>query len=218
VSDRFQVASLRELELPPLPDSARWALVRQKLGIGAFGANAWTAQEAGQEVIGEHDELGPRAGKHEELYVVIAGRATFTLDGEEVEAPAGTFVFVRDPAVKRKAVADEAKTTVLVVGGPRGEAFTPSQWERSAHAFGYFATHEYDKAHAILSEALEEHPDDAGVLFNLACAESLLGRADDALGHLQQAIAKEESFRELARSDTDFDPNRDDPRFSELVG
>jgi tetratricopeptide (TPR) repeat protein len=218
VSEKFRVASLHELELPSLPTSPRWALVRQKLGINAFGANAWTSQQAGQEVIGEHDEVGPRAGKHEELYVVLAGRATFTIDGEDVEAPAGTLVFVRDPAAKRKAVADEAETTVLVVGAPPGEAFTPSQWERSAQAFGYFATQEYDKAHAILSEALEEYPDDAGVLFNLACAESLLGRTDDAVGHLQQSIAREESFRKLAQKDTDFDSIREDPRFKELIG
>lgn len=139
MSDRFRVASLRELELPRVPSSPRWALVRQKLGISAFGA-------------------------------------------------------------------------------PPGEPFTPSPWERSAPAFGYFATQEYEKAHAILSETLEEHPDDPGVLFNLACAESLLGRTDDALGHLQQSFAKEDNFRELARTDSDFDAIRDDPQFRELVG
>lgn len=59
--------------------------MRHRLGIGAFGINAWTAQEAGQEIIGEHDELGPRAGNHEELYIVISGAATFTVDGETRE-------------------------------------------------------------------------------------------------------------------------------------
>jgi tetratricopeptide (TPR) repeat protein len=218
VSDKFRVASLRELELPPVPGSPRWATVRHELGISAFGINAWTAQEAGQEVIEEHDELGPRAGKHEELYVILAGHATFTIDGEEVAAPAGTFVFVRDPAAKRRAVADEAETTVLVVGGRPGEAFTPSQWERSAPAFGFFATKEYDKAHAYLSEVLDQYPDDTGVVFNLACAESLLGRTDEAIDHLRRAIDREDRFREAAQSDADFDPIRDDPRFKELVG
>ena len=218
MSDRFRVASLRELELPAIPTSARWALVRQTLGISAFGANAWTSQEPGQEIISEHDEMGPRTGKHEELYVVLAGRATFTVDDRQIDAPAGTFVFVRDPSSKRKAVADEAETTVLVIGATPGEAFTPSQWERSARALGYFATQEYDKAHAVLSEELERYPDDPGLLFNLACAESLLGRPDDAVAHLRTAIDQEDRFRELARQDSDFDSIRDDPRFSELVG
>ena len=217
MSDKFHVDSLSGMEIPPVPQYPRWANVRQKLGISSFGINAWTAQSPGQEIIGEHDELGPRAGKHEELYVVISGRATFTVDGEELEAPAGTFVFVRDPAAKRKAVADEAETTVLAIGARPGEAFTPSQWERSAPAFAYFATKEYEKAHEILWSVVEEYPDDAGALFNLACAESLLGRTEDAIAHLGESIAQDDVFRELAQTDSDFDPVRDDPRFRELV-
>ena len=217
MSDAFRMDSLSGMEIPPLPNSPRWANIRQKLGISAFGINAWTAQTAGQEIIGEHDELGPRAGKHEELYVVLSGRATFTVDGEQLEAPAGTFVFVRDPAAKRKAVADEAETTVLAIGARPGEPFAPSQWERSAPAFGYFATKEYEKAHEILAGVVAKYPDDAGALFNLACAESLLGRTDDAIAHLGESIAQDETFRELAQTDSDFDRVRNDPRFRELV-
>jgi tetratricopeptide (TPR) repeat protein len=218
VSEKFQVVTLSEIELPYSSDgSIRWAPVRRRLNVGSFGINAWTATEAGKDLIGEHDEVGPRAHRHEELYFVVKGRATFTVDGETIDAPAGTVVFVRDPAAKRKAVADEDGTTVLSVGGTPGEVFTPSQWERSAPALGYFATQEYDKAHEALLEAHAEFPDDPGVLFNLACAESLLGRADDAIGHLQQSIAIDESFREFAQTDTDFDAIRDDARFQELV-
>jgi hypothetical protein len=219
VSEKFQVVTLSEIELPYSSDgSIRWAPVRRRLDVGSFGINAWTATEAGKYVIGEHDEVGPRAHRHEELYYVASGRATFTVDGETIDAPAGTVVFVRDPAAKRKAVADEAGTTVLSVGGSPGEVFTPSAWERSAPALRYFATQEYDKAYEAMREAHSEFPDDPGVLFNLACAESLLGRTDDAIGHLQQSLENDESFRALAKSDSDFDPIRDDPRFRELVG
>ena len=218
MSDRYQVATLTEMELPPLPERPRWATVRYQLGINAFGINAWTADEAGREIIEEHDELGRRAGKHEELYLVVKGSATFTVDGETVDAPAGTFVFVRDPAAKRKAVAAEPETTVLVIGGRPREAFEPSQWERSAPALGFFATKEYDKAVEFLSKAREETPDDAGILFNLACAESLLGRTDDAIAHLGESVANDDSFREYAQNDSDFDPIREDARFKELVG
>ena len=217
MSEKFRVASLSELELPPLANTPRWATVRHSLGISAFGINAWIGG-AGQEVISEHDEVGPRAGRHEELYVVMSGLATFTVDGEEFEAPSGTFVFVKDPAAKRKAVAREPETAILAIGAAAGEAFTPSEWERSAPAFGYFATKEYDKAYELLSSAHEEFPDDAGVLFNLACSESLLGRSDDAIDHLRQAVASDERFKELARADSDFDPIREDPRFRDVVG
>jgi tetratricopeptide (TPR) repeat protein len=217
VSDKFRVADLSEMEIPTM-DALRWATVRSHLGVEAFGVNAWTANEAGQEVIGEHDEVsGNDARWHQELYVVLKGRATFTVDGDEVDAPPGTFVFVHDPAAKRKAVSTEPNTTVLAIGGKPGEAFTSPRWERSAPALGFFATKQYEKAYAVLAEAHREYPDDALVLFNLACAESLLGRPDEAIAHLEQSFA-EDRFRELAKTDTDFDPIRDDPRFKQLVG
>lgn len=215
MSKKYRVASISELEVPSSLTS-RWAPVRRHFDVGSFGINAWTA-DTGNEVITEHDEVGPQARRHEELYLVVKGRATFTVDGETVEAPAGTFVFVHDPAAKRKAVAQESETTILVAGGAPGEVYTPPHWERSAPALGYFATKEYDKAHDALMQAHEEFPDDAAVFFNLACAESLLGRADDAIGHLEQSIAHEERFRELARTDSDFDAIREDPRFKDLV-
>jgi tetratricopeptide (TPR) repeat protein len=218
VSEKFRAASLSELELPATAATPRWATVRHALGITAFGVNAWIGQEAGQEVIVEHDEVGPRSNRHEELYVVIAGHATFTVDGEEIDAPNGTFVFVKDPAAKRKAVAGEPETTILAVGATPGQAFEPSEWERSAPALGSFATGDYDKAYELMAEANREFPYDPAVLFNLACAESLLGRTDEAIEHLERSIKSDDRFRELAQNDTDFDAIRDDPRFTALVG
>jgi hypothetical protein len=217
VSEKFKVATLREMETQTA-QGLRWATVRAYLGIDAFGVNAWTADEADKEVISEHDEVANNGNQHQELYVVLNGRATFAVDGEEFEASAGTLVFVRDPSAKRKAVAAEPETTVLAVGAKAGEAFTPSEWERSAPAFEFFATKEYDKAYDVLAKVHGDYPEDTTVLYNLACAESMLGRADEAITHLEQSIASQERFRELAKNDTDFDPIRDDPRFGTLVG
>jgi len=213
-------AHISELELPRNPDQLawpRWATVRLHFGIQSFGVNAWTSVESGDRVIDEHDELGERAGRHEELYFVVGGRARFTVAGDEIDAPAGTFIFVRDPAVKRGAVAEEADTTVLVVGGRPGEPFTPSPWERSARAFGYWATGEFEKAIDVLEEAHAEYPDDAGVLFNLACAESRAGRRADALAHLREAVEREERFGDLAAKDPDFEPIRANPEFASAI-
>lgn len=217
MSERFRVARLESLEIPSATPSVRWAPIRRDLGVASFGINSWTAAQAGAEVIVEHDELGPGAQRHEELYLVVAGRATFTVDGRTVDAPQGTIVFVHDPGAKRKAVAEEAGTTILTVGARPGAAYEPSAWERSAPALGYFSTQEYDKAYEALARAHAEYPEDGGVLYNLACAESLTGRTDDALSHLEQAIALDERFREYAQSDSDLDAIRDDPRFSRLV-
>lgn len=213
-------ARIRELELPAHPDHPewpRWATVRHHFGISAFGVNAWRAPEAGGRLIDEHDELGPRAGRHEELYFVAGGHARFTVAGDEIDAPEGTFVFVRDPAAKRTAVAEEPDTIVLVAGGRPGVAFEPSAWERSAPALAYWGTREYGKAIALLEKTHSEYPADAGVLYNLACAESLDGRKADAVEHLREAIELDPQFAGLAQEDSDFDAIRDDAEFTSAI-
>ena len=92
-----------------------WRPVRHHFGITSFGINAWTAREAGERIVNEHDEAD-EADRSEELYLVTQGRAVFDLDGERREAPAGTFVFVQ-PEVKRTAFAEEPGTTIVAVGG-----------------------------------------------------------------------------------------------------
>lgn len=109
-----------------------WKPLRHVLGIRAFGVNAWLTAAAGERVIEEHDEAGDQG--QEELYVVLRGRATFTVDGTTVDAPAGTSVAVTDASLTRGAVAAEAGTVVLAIGAVRGQGFTPSDWEQRALA------------------------------------------------------------------------------------
>jgi len=212
VSDRFTVTPLTEIDGYADQGRPLWHMVRSALGIEAFGINAWTATEDGQEVIGEHDEIGQGAGRHEELYVVLGGAARFTLDGEVVETPAGTVVHVPSPHVRRSATAD-AGTTILVVGGRPGEAFEVSPWERSAEALRFWPTGDWERAIAILQRQNVEYPENAGVLYNLACAEARFGRTDDAVEHLRQAVELEPRFLENARGDDDLAAIRDDERF-----
>ena len=126
----MKLADMKPLEHND-PDLDPWIPVRHRLGISAFGINAWSAKEAGDRIIEEHDELNPDpAQNHEELYLVIDGHATFTVDGEEVDAPRGTFVFVKDPALVRTAFGKEAGTTILSIGAAPGAPFEVSAWER----------------------------------------------------------------------------------------
>jgi AraC-like ligand binding domain len=111
------------------PDDPEWKPLRLHLGITAFGINAWIARSAGQDVIERHTETADSETAHQELYVVTRGSATFTVDGQTIEAPEGSVVFVPDPDSVREAVANEAGTTVLVVGAAPGEGFRPSSWE-----------------------------------------------------------------------------------------
>jgi len=187
--------------------------VRHHLGITAFGATAWTAGAAGDRVINEHDEVDG----DEELYLVTQGHATFELDGERVDAPAGTCVFV-PPPVKRTAFAEEAGTTILAVGGTPGQAYRPRGWELWAPLAAAYEAGEYDEVGDRLREVVDAGPQYPLLYFNLACLESLTGRTDEAIGHLRQSLELSDEFLEYAKTDSDLDAIRDEPAFKELVG
>ncbi len=189
--------------------------VRHHLGITSFGINAWTGHEAGDRVINEHDEAEIEDGQ-EELYFVHSGRARFELDGETLEAPAETFVFVR-PGVKRTATAEEAGTTILVIGGSPGKIFEPSGFEIWAPLSAAYNAGEYAEAADRGLELVDAYPEYPMLLYNLACCESLAGRSAQAVEHLRDAIDRGERFRSFATEDSDFDPIRDDPAFKKLV-
>ncbi len=178
-----------------------WRPVRRTLDIGAFGINAYVAPNVGDDVVEEHTEesLG-----HEEVYVVLAGRAAFTLDEEALDAPAGTIVFVQDPRVKRHARAAEPGTAVLAVGGPRGGVYEPSPWEDFFAAEKHRAAGDYAAYASELASALERRPDHPATLYNLACAEALAGRPEDALAHLRRALELKPDWVETARKDDDL--------------
>ena len=124
--------------------------LRRDFDITAFGVNAIYQAKAGEQVVMEHDELGPFAGGHEELYAVLKGGCTFTIDGDEVEAPAGTVVWVGDPATKRSSVATEDGTIVLAVGGKRGAAFQVNPYETMADFNPPYREKDYEGALAVL--------------------------------------------------------------------
>jgi hypothetical protein len=215
---RFSV--LRLAESPELPLSSTpelgWHPVRHRLDVNAFGMNTFTCHTAGGPLIEEHDELGVTAGGHEEVYVVMTGHAAFTLDGQEIDAPAGTFVAVHDPAVRRGAKALVAGTTALVVGGAPGRPFQVSLWEYVFRADGKARQGRPSESVAILSAALELWPEEPVVLYNLACFESLSGRHDDALAHLQRAVGLDVEYAGYAVKDADLDAIRDRPGFPRL--
>jgi mannose-6-phosphate isomerase-like protein (cupin superfamily) len=191
--------------------------VRRPLDIGAFGVGAIYQAKAGEDVVNEHDELGPGADKHEELYVVVQGSATFTVDGAEVDAPHGTVVFVQ-PEAKRKAVATTDETIVLAVGGRRGEAYRLPPGGELGGFFEHYNEKDYEGALAACHVALEKFPGNALILYNIACMQSLLGRGDEALETLGTSVEAWPQFKENAQKDDDFTSLREDPRFLELVG
>jgi mannose-6-phosphate isomerase-like protein (cupin superfamily) len=207
VTDGWQSLRLDEIEPISVVNGALlWRPVRRTLDVGAFGINAYVAPNAGDDVVEEHTESSLR---HEEMYLVLNGRATFTLGDEKLDAPAGTIVFIRNPLVKRHARAEEPGTQVLAIGGPRGEAYEPSPWEDVFAAEPHRAAGDYDAYADALASALEKRPDLPATLYNLACAEALAGRSEDAFAHLARAAELRPDLAELAQTDEDFAAVRD---------
>ena len=205
----WQALRLDEIEpIPVVNGTLLWKPVRRTLDVGAFGINAYVAPNAGDDVVEEHTEstLG-----HEEVYVVLSGRATFTLDDETLDAPAGTVIFVRDPLIKRHARAEEPDTQVLAVGGPRDEAYEPSPWEDVFAAEPLRTAGDYEGYASALERALEQRPNHPGTLYNLACAESLAGRTGPALEHLRRAVELRPELAKWAEEDEDLVPLRGHP-------
>ncbi len=191
-----------------------WRPVRHHFGITSFGINVFTGKDVGDRIINEHDETDDG---HEELYFVHSGRARFELDGETLDAPAGTFVFA-SPEVKRTAFAEEPNTTFVAVGGAPGKPYEPHGWEIWAPLMPLYQAGEYEQLAERLGPVLAEDPPYSAVHYNAACIYSLTGRTDEALKHLGRAIELAPDVRRLAEKDSDLDAIRDQPAFKELVG
>jgi tetratricopeptide (TPR) repeat protein len=193
---RFRVIALDDIEAIPGPGTLTWRPVRATLGLRAFGTNAYTAAEAGEDVVEPHTE-----DEHEELYFVFRGAARFTLDGETFDAPAGTYVFLEDPKVHRHAVALEPGTTVMSFGGPA--AFEPSPWEWYFRAAPLKRSNP-QRAREILEDGLRVHPDSGGMHYELACLAAVNGDLDEARRHLARAVELRPEAAEWARTDEDL--------------
>jgi hypothetical protein len=212
----FGVVSLGD-RLAEAEDDNGYIRLRHDLDVGAFGVSASFQRKAGERLIREHDEVNPGSDRHEELYVVVQGSATFTIDGEEVEAPQGTAIFVRDPESKRGATATADNTVVLAVGGRRGEAYRLAPAAAATGFYDAYQAKDYAAALAATRRGLKAYPGNALLLYNVACMSALLGEREAALEALAESVAKWEPYKELARDDDDFASVRDDLEFIEIV-
>jgi mannose-6-phosphate isomerase-like protein (cupin superfamily) len=206
-------AKWRVTRLEDLERRGRFIPVREHLGIHSFGINAIKQGEDGT-LINEHDEDGGQ----EEVYVVLDGTATFEIDGETVEAPAGTFVAVQ-PEARRKATGD---ATVLALGGTVGEAYQAMDWGEAwalhSESMAAYGEQRYADAADAVRRALEQFPDHAGLNYNYACFATLAGEVDDeTFAHLRKGVELFPPFRGQAREDEDLAAVRDDPRFEEAL-
>lgn len=218
MSDEEEVRVVHVDDLPTLRmgSGSLFRPVRRKLALTGVSAHAYTGIEVGDEVIEPHDELSPSAGGHEELYVVMTGRAAFLVADEEIDAPAGTMLRV-DIGQLREAKAAEPATTVLVVGGEPGAALPPSPFEYWYAAEPDYVAGNYERGIEILTEGLHDHPLSSGLNYQLACYNALAGRSDEAIRHLKVALAGDDDrIAGWAAGDGDLDAIRDREDFPNL--
>jgi tetratricopeptide (TPR) repeat protein len=201
------VLSLGDLERIDMGDLI-YRPIRRAMGVSAFGINAYTGTNPGDEVIEPHDEKGDGSGHHEELYVVMTGHARFELDGETIDAPAGTMVLAR-PDQHRAATATAEETTILVIGGKPGAAGPPSPFEYWYLAEPAYRAKDYERAYAIAAEGLANYPDNAPLQYQLGCYAARAGRGEDAVQHIQRAFGLNPKSREWAKDDADLASIRD---------
>jgi tetratricopeptide (TPR) repeat protein len=210
------IARIDNLERYPIEsqDGLTWRPVRRHFDIQSFGVNAYTAERAGQRVVEEHRE----ENGHEELYVVVAGRALFMLDGEEHDAPAGSLVHC-PPGTLRGAVAAEPGTTVLGIGAKPGEVFKPSGWEWTFAGMSLLNQGDEQAARREFEAGLDAYPDEWQGYYNMACAEARLGNRDEALAQLRRAAEINQSVvSKYAPDDEDFASLKDDADFLAITG
>ena len=199
----WKAVSLDEIEAVPWRGTELvWRPVRGALGTRIVGMGGFTADRAGQVVIEGHTESEDGLG-HEEVYLVLRGRARFTLDGEGLEAPAGTFIVVDDPTVFRSAVATEPGTAVLALGGP--PVFTPSDSEWIERARPYLRS-DPERAIEILEDLRAVKPE--GPVAAVAAAFLALARGDDpgARDTLAALLAQRPDLRPVLADDADLEP------------
>jgi tetratricopeptide (TPR) repeat protein len=213
VTDAFRIAHLDDLDRIGVA-GGQYRPIRRRLGVRAFGINAYTAVRAGDQVVERHTEgTGGGSGRQEELYMVLSGHAEFTVAGETVDAPAGTMIFIPDVYAERSAVAKADETSVLVVGGPADSPIPTSPFEYWFAAETPYKAGDYDRAVEVASEGLAEWPESGQLNYQLACFHALAGRREKALEHLAIAVANDPRVAEWASDDSDLDSIRDDPSF-----
>jgi len=212
VSDGYEILSLDEVETAAHRGS-NLVPVRHTLGYRAAGVNAWIADTGGQLIPPHEEDSG-----NEELYVVVRGRATFSVGEEQAEGPAGTLVFV--PAeIMRTAVAEEDGTIVFAIGATVGEAFEGGAWDTFAVAHSLQQAGQVIESRAVMQKAMDGRPEAWELPYNAACLEALSGNPDEAFAMLRRALELNQTeIREYLENDSDLDNIREDPRFEELLG
>lgn len=176
-----------------------WRPLRHALGTRIVGMSAYSASGAGEEVIEDHVEATDGRG-HEEVYVVLAGSARFTLGDDQLDASAGTFVRV-GPAARRHAVATAPDTIVLALGGDPTFEPSDSEWIERARPLAH---ENPEAAERIIAELRELKPESPALVIGDALLRLGRGEEDESRLLIAELLAERPHLREALGSDPDL--------------
>jgi quercetin dioxygenase-like cupin family protein len=123
MADGYTIKSIDEFEEMEGSGGATWRLARKTLGAEAFGFNVVDIEAGGE--IPAHDHSGDN---QEEVFIILEGQGTMVTDGEEHDAPAGTFCRLA-PEVNRT-IRNNSDGTVraLLIGVPVDSGYQQMPW------------------------------------------------------------------------------------------
>jgi hypothetical protein len=196
---RLAPSRSRTWRLPWRHTELRWLPLRHALETHIIGLGGFVADRVEQQVVEDHVETSDGRG-HEEPYLVLHGRATFTLDDVELDAPAGRLLLVDDPGVRRGAIAAEPGTVVFAFGGP--PAFEPAASEWIERARAHAAT-DPGRAQAVLEDLRIVYAGSPAVLVAEAVVAAATG---DRTAALDELLELRPELRERLLDDPDIGP------------
>jgi quercetin dioxygenase-like cupin family protein len=123
MADGYTIKSVDEFEEMEGSGGATWRLARKTLGAEAFGFNVVDIEAGGE--IPAHDHTGDN---QEEVFVILEGQGTLVTDGEEHDAPAGTFCRLAPEVNRTIRNNSDGNVRALLIGVPVDSGYQGMGW------------------------------------------------------------------------------------------
>jgi uncharacterized Ntn-hydrolase superfamily protein len=189
--------------------------------------NAWAGHETGPNVAGQGNILAGadvvadmveafRAGAGTLAERLVAGLEAAQAAGGDVRGQQSAAVYVERPGAGEE-TGDLIDRVVDLRVDDHAEPIAELRrlleiqlrWDFLRRASGRRQAGRPEDGAEVLAQGLRRYPDDATILYDLGCYESLAGRLDEALAHVRRALELDGSLRPLAAADSDLDALRE---------
>ena len=123
MAEGYTIKSIDQFEEMEGSGGATWRLARKTLGAEAFGFNVVDIEAGGE--IPAHDHSGDN---QEEVFVILEGQGTLVTDGDEHDAPAGTFCRLAPEVNRTIKNNSDATVRALLIGVPVDSGYVQMPW------------------------------------------------------------------------------------------